>query len=817
MKRFLSLAILISLTAVTLNANSIDSTNIGPGVVHYHEYRAEGPWHLNIIKIDLENEWIKIETVKANDKLKSLERASSMAARNDAEEHRIVGGTNGDFYAGDGSPIGTQIINGEILKSYNNWQTIGFDINNLPMIDNVNFYGQLIAGDSIRRINNVNDSRSEDYLTLYNNFFGSSTATNIYGSEALLTPISEWLVNDTVTFIIDNFTQGQNNLAIPNGKVVLSGHGTAQSFMINNFTAGDTVKMVLTMTPGLDKLKQLIGGNAKIVNNGVSIGETGDRHPRTSIGFDSDSTTLYMFTVDGRQPGYSIGMTLRELSDYMVEWGVYQGLNLDGGGSTTMIARGNIKNSPSDPGGERSVSNGIFIVSTAPDDDLAHLGVFPREAFVTSGSTLQFTVEGYDQYYNYVTLSPGSVIWSCDPSIGTISSAGLYTAAADTLTGYVYAEVNGVKDSSLVRMTQLVSVSLEPNPVILELGEFQQMIPQARDNYNNIVDITITDYNWSVTGDVGTISTSGLFTTTAEGEGTIVAEYNGIEGVSPVTVGVSTAIIVDDFSTVSNFSLTGVNVNLPGCSFTADAAQYISAPTSGKLTYDLTTGGTSALYMNCSIPISGTPDKVGINVYGDGKGHWLRGEFNDSDNEKFIVDFTSADPGINWTDSWEYLEVNLDDAIPSWANPNALLNYPITWKKIYLVETSDDKKDQGAIYFDDFQVDFIVTDVNDSENEMPTEFRLEQNYPNPFNPTTKIRFTTPPQPSPYQGEGVSEGLVTLKIYDVLGNEIATLINEPKPAGNFEVEFNAANLPSGVYFYRLSAGSFVESKKMVLLK
>ncbi len=811
MKRFLPIFILTVLVTFNVNANSIDSTIVGPGVMHYHEYRAEGPWHLNILKIDLENEWIKIETVKANDRLKSLERTSSMAARNDANGHRIVGGTNGDFYAGDGSPIGTQIINGEILKSYNDWQTIGFDINKLPMIANVNFSGQLIIGDSSNAINGVNDVRSTNHLTLYNNYFGSTTVTNIYGSEALLTPISEWLVNDTVSFVIDSFVQGQNNSVIPNGKVILSGHGSSEDFMINNLTAGDTVKLILTMTPGLPQLNQMIGGNAKIVNNGVSIGSTGDRHPRTSIGFDSDSTTLYMFTVDGRQPGFSIGMTLRELSDYMVEWGVYQGLNLDGGGSTTMIARGNIKNSPSDPGGERSVSNSIFIVSTAPDGELAHLGIFPREAFVTAGSTLQFTVEGYDEFYNYVTLTPGSVTWSCDPSIGTISSGGLYTAANDTLTGYVYAEVNGIKDSSLVRMTQLVSVSLEPNPVILELGEFQQMIPEARDNYDNIVDITITDYNWSVTGDVGTISSSGLFTTTAEGEGTIIAEYDGIEGIASVTVGVTTAVIVDDFSTTSNFSLTGVNVNLPGCSFTTDVTQYVSSPTSGKLNYDLTTGGTSALYMNCSIPISGTPDKIGINVYGDGKGHWLRGEFNDVDNEKFIVDFTSSDPGINWTGTWQYLEVNLDDAIPSWANPNALLDYPITWKKIYLAETNDDKKDQGTIYFDDFQVDFILSDVNDSPNGIPSEFRLEQNYPNPFNPSTKIKYQIP---SIAKGEMSN---VKIIIYDMLGNEITNLVNEPKPAGNYEVDFNAANLPSGIYFYRLSAGSYLESKKMVLLK
>jgi len=94
-------------------------------------------------------------------------------------------------------------------------------------------------------------------------------------------------------------------------------------------------------------------------------------------------------------------------------------------------------------------------------------------------------------------------------------------------------------------------------------------------------------------------------------------------------------------------------------------------------------------------------------------------------------------------------------------------------------------------------------------NPAPTEFVLEQNYPNPFNPSTKIRYEIPGQ--------ADKKLVVLKLYDVIGNEIATLENEEKEAGRYEAELNATNLPSGIYFYRLSAGSFTETKKMILLK
>ena len=102
---------------------------------------------------------------------------------------------------------------------------------------------------------------------------------------------------------------------------------------------------------------------------------------------------------------------------------------------------------------------------------------------------------------------------------------------------------------------------------------------------------------------------------------------------------------------------------------------------------------------------------------------------------------------------------------------------------------------------------FTIGSVLSSENEsLPNEFKLGQNYPNPFNPATTIKYMIKDQ-----------SLVSLKIYDVLGNEVATLVNEIKPKGAYTFKFDASSLPSGVYFYRLTAGNFIETKKMLLLK
>ena len=100
----------------------------------------------------------------------------------------------------------------------------------------------------------------------------------------------------------------------------------------------------------------------------------------------------------------------------------------------------------------------------------------------------------------------------------------------------------------------------------------------------------------------------------------------------------------------------------------------------------------------------------------------------------------------------------------------------------------------------------FVTDIQEEQNPLPTEYFLSQNYPNPFNPATKIKY------------GVKErNNIKIAIFNTIGEEVKILANELKEPGSYEIEFNASSLPSGVYFYRLQAGDFVQTRKMILLK
>jgi hypothetical protein len=108
------------------------------------------------------------------------------------------------------------------------------------------------------------------------------------------------------------------------------------------------------------------------------------------------------------------------------------------------------------------------------------------------------------------------------------------------------------------------------------------------------------------------------------------------------------------------------------------------------------------------------------------------------------------------------------------------------------------------VVYDEFEI--TGTGVTPSHDQIPASFVLNQNYPNPFNPSTKITYTVPEKTD-----------LNLSVFNVLGEKVATLVDGPKNAGTYTVDFSATNLPSGVYYYRLKSGSFSETKNMVVMK
>ena len=188
---------------------------------------------------------------------------------------------------------------------------------------------------------------------------------------------------------------------------------------------------------------------------------------------------------------------------------------------------------------------------------------------------------------------------------------------------------------------------------------------------------------------------------------------------------------------------------------------------------------------------------------------------SDSFNTFTSVSFTDANHG--WVAGWGGIILYTSNSGTDWSVQ--VSGITLNLNSIFFINDAAGWAvgDSGIILFtDNGGVTSIGEDIISSFN-----FSLSQNYPNPFNPVTKIKYSIP---SVTLRQVQSDILVTLKVYDLLGREVATLVNEEKPAGEYEVEFNAVshsgnvqNLPSGIYFYQIKAGQFSETKKMVLLK
>ena len=227
----------------------VSSVLVGPGIYHTHYVTPSIPYNIHVLQVDLKNQYVKMKTVKAQNRLVGSEKTSSMASRNSYAGHRVIGAVNADFYGKGGVHINIQIVNGEMLRKPIDVSTIGFDTSNHPSLGIVYYTGTLKTANESRAINNVNATRNTDQLILYNSFQGASTQTNIFGTEVLVTPLTPWIVNDTVICKVDTLVSGVGNMSISIGKAVLSVHGASETFLTANVKKGDTIKIYLGISP----------------------------------------------------------------------------------------------------------------------------------------------------------------------------------------------------------------------------------------------------------------------------------------------------------------------------------------------------------------------------------------------------------------------------------------------------------------------------------------------------------------------------------------------------------------------------------------
>ncbi len=366
----------------TLAARDTTATNVAPGFVHYSISDPTGPFYIQVLEIDLSVPDNILTTALANDVMgQGFERTSAISRRKTTSGNIVIGAINGDFYgiSDPTNPYGylanSMIIEGEYVFGRSHQRSsFGIIDRNKPAAQVINFSGSAgtFSGAS-RNITGLNSERGTNALILYNSYFGETTRTNSFGTEIGLLPLEPIAINTELAFQVMTIESGTGNMSIGAGGYILSGHGTAAEFLEEHVTVDDTITLYIGADPELGNMTGLMGGGPRLVIEGskpatfVGFEGFGDafvntRHPRSAVGFSADSNIVYFVTVDGRQTGLSDGMTLDELADLLISMGIHNGINLDGGGSTTLVVHDQVVNSPSDPGGERSVANMILAI-----------------------------------------------------------------------------------------------------------------------------------------------------------------------------------------------------------------------------------------------------------------------------------------------------------------------------------------------------------------------------------------------------------------------------------------------------------------------
>jgi hypothetical protein len=350
-----------------------------PGLGYKNEKIARVPWSIHVLKIDRSRKDLAFFAAHARNKVLGVALLSQQARAIPTEIGRAVAGVNGDFYLRDnptyaGDPRGLQILNGELISGPDT-VCIWFDADSNPHLDEVKGDFKITWPDGRKTRFGLNEQRRANMTVLFTPTYGPSTRAS-GGRELILEKEgdSSWLpLEASQTYrarVREVQTNGNSRLAT--NLMVLSVPPQLLP-SLPELNPGTVLEISTATTPELKGIKTAIAGGPALIKNGraftlkdpppgtsPSYSERSkyERHPRSAVGWSA--THIYLVTVDGRQPGLSVGMKLAELAEYMAGLGCTDAMNFDGGNSAQMWMTGEIMNSPCK--GEDTVANSLFLV-----------------------------------------------------------------------------------------------------------------------------------------------------------------------------------------------------------------------------------------------------------------------------------------------------------------------------------------------------------------------------------------------------------------------------------------------------------------------
>ena len=662
-----------------------------------HRLNTEGWQDIHVLKVDLNDPNLAIAPVESKTELGLKETVLKMVSESGA-----VAGVNADFFGMKGeysASFGPVIKDGEIQSvgtdrnlGKKEYSTFFLDEEGNPFIDFLTIQADFYANNYYHlELASLNKITGMEY-PIYFDRNGAETTADL-----------DKRFPELVKFVIDNnvitkiSAKGETVTVPENGYLIIL-NGNYYDDVSQYYQVGQTADLRIKSSLDLEKIQTAISGAGKILADGEIPADPGlvitGRQPRTALGISQDKSTLILMVVDGRT--HSIGATHDEMAWLMREYGAYNAMHLDGGGSSTMVVKTKedsqveVKNTVSD-GAQRKVMNSLGVFNNGPKGPTAHLELTPSAQRAFVGNPVTINAAGYDEYYHKTDVPSSEIVYTVTGGEGTVSGNSIMPTSPGNIT--VTASWNGITAQITFESMTIAALSPSINSIVLSReGESSQPIGFtgiSTDGFtgdiNGGVSYTLSDET------LGTMN-GNIFTASKTGSGYLTCQFGNVVCYIPISV-MDSAVVVNSFEDVSSVNFSGYPSNVTGGIGLSDT-KYNDGMHSLALQYTFgASDSTQAAYalFGSSGKIGGEPAAIRLSVFGNGSGHWLRGKLRDSAGKEYILDFTK---NINWNGTWQ----DVTAAVPAGAA------YPVTLENVYAVSLNNTNTTEKVLYLDKLSV-----------------------------------------------------------------------------------------------------------------
>lgn len=495
--------------------------------------------------------------------------AASAAAALEAQGYRVVAGINGDYYgANNGVPMGSVISEGELRVAAASNYAIGFRTDGTAILGAPELSVTVESEHGSFAVSSMNQVRySHGGIYLYSDEFNArgTTGTNAAGYDLVCSVADGRMsIGETLTLTVDEILPEAIDTVVPEGKYILTANllsGEENLALLRGFSVGDTLTVTVSAaSEAWNDVEYAIGALYQLVADGeVCTGLEPGAAPRTAIGQRADGSIIF-YTIDGRQSGYSIGASLTQVAERMVELGCVTALSLDGGGSTTLSVTlpestgVSVYNSPSE-GALRAVTNHIFLVaSNEPSGTLDHISLRAESGHVLAGAQVRLYAAAIDT--NYLPMERSVSLASDRGSVG-VNEAGenILTAPAAAGSVTVGAKVGGKYAAAALNVIasperiELRCDGTAGSFLLLAPGQSVSLEARAYEGHLRLLAQNHC-FTWSVDGGIGTVDENGLFTAADHvAYGTLTVSAGETVLTVPVHVSADPNVLLDGFET----------------------------------------------------------------------------------------------------------------------------------------------------------------------------------------------------------------------------------------------------------------------------